>query len=112
MGDPGDLLGGGALAFEQIAFFVEDPHGVELIRPDLVQADADSHIEGRSEIEGAADQQAGRGVLRFVELVLRAVMAASALGRIRAEAGLAQFLAAERPVDEVAQGGLFGPLPG
>ncbi len=103
---------GGALAFEQFAFFVENPHGVELIGPDIVQADADSHIQSRAEIEGAADQQAGRGVLRFVELILGAMIAAPALGRIRAEAGLAKFLAAERPMDEVAQGGLFGPLPG
>ncbi len=109
---PGDLLIGSALAFEQFAFFVEDPHGVELIRPDFLQADADSHIECCAEIERAADQQAGRGVLRFVELVLGAVITAPAFRRIRAEAGLAQLLAAERPMDEVAQGGLFGPLPG
>ncbi len=110
--DTGELLVGGALAFEQFAFFVEDPHSVELIRPDIVQADTDSHVERRAEVEGAADQQAGRGVLRFVELVLGAVIAAPAFGRIRAEPGFAQFFAAERPMDEVAQGGLFGPLPG
>jgi hypothetical protein len=40
-----------------------------------------------------------------------AVITPAAVRRIRAEAGIAEFLAAESPVDQEPQGGPLGPLP-
>jgi hypothetical protein len=48
-----------------------------------------------------------------IELVERAVAAAASIVRsVRAEAGVAEFVAAERPMNQEAQGWSVGPLPG
>ena len=39
------------------------------------------------------------------------VTSSPVVGRIRAEARVAQFIPAQGPVDEETQGGLLGPLP-
>jgi hypothetical protein len=100
------------LAVQLVAFFVQDQHCVELISPDIVEADVDSQVERRSQIESAPDEQSGLGGLRSVELVLGAVVATTASGRVRTQAGVAKIVPPKRPVDEVAQGGLLRPLPG
>ena len=71
----------------------------------------DSHVERRAKVQGAPDEQAGFGGLCGVESVLGAVVATTAIGRVRTKTGIAQFLAPERPVDEIAQGWLLRPLP-
>jgi hypothetical protein len=100
------------LAVQLVPFFVQDQHRVEFICPDIVQADVDAEVERRAQVEGAPDKQSGFGGLRGVEPVLGAVVATTAIGRVRTQARFAQFIAPERPMDEVSQGGLFGPLPG
>jgi hypothetical protein len=49
--------------------------------------------------------------LRRIEAIQRAVVAAAAFGRVGAERGIAQLVAPQRPVDQIAQGGPLGPLP-
>ena len=100
------------LAVQLVPFVVQNEHRVELVGPDIVEADLDSQVQRRAQIEGAPDEQTGFGSLRGVELVLGAVVATSTIGRVRTQAGFAQFVAPQGPIDEVAQGGLFGPLPG
>jgi hypothetical protein len=101
-----------ALAFQQVPFVVEDQHRVKLIRRDLAQPDVDTETQRRAHFQCAPDKQAGFGCLRGVQLVLGAVVATATIGRVRTQAGITEFFAPERPVNEVAQGGLFGPLPG
>jgi hypothetical protein len=72
----------------------------------------DAEIERRAQFESAPDEQSGFGGLRGIELVLGAVVATTAAGRVRTQAGVAQFIAPERPMDEVAQRRILGPLPG
>ena len=100
------------LAVQLVPFVVQDQHRVKLVCRDLVQADVDAQIERRPQVEGAPDEQAGFGGLRGIEFVLRAVVATTAFGRVRTQARFAEFIAPQGPMDEVAQGGLFGPLPG
>jgi hypothetical protein len=105
-------MGAGPLAIQLVPLVVEDQHGVELICPDVVQGDVDSQVQCRAQIESAPDEQTGLGGLRGIELVLGAVVAPATIRRIRAQAGLAKFIAPERPVNEIPQGGLLRPLPG
>ena len=57
------------LAIQQVPFVVEDQHRVELIRPDLVQANVDAQVQRRAQVESAPDEQSGFGGLRGVESV-------------------------------------------
>jgi len=66
----------------------------------------------RAQVESASDQQTGFGGLRGIESVLGAVVATATIGGVRTQARIAQLIAPERPMDEVAQGWLFRPLPG
>ena len=72
----------------------------------------DPEFERRAQVESTPNEQSGLGVLCGVEFVLRAVVATATFGRVRTQAWIAQFFAPERPVDEVAQGRILGPLPG
>ena len=49
----------------------------------------DSQVQCRAQVEGAPDEQAGFGGLRGIELVLGAVVATAAIGRVRTQAGIA-----------------------
>ena len=83
-------MGARPLAIQLVPLVVEDQHGVELVCPDVVQADVDSQVQCRAQIESAPDEQTSLGGLRGVELVLGAVVATAAIGRVRAQAGFAQ----------------------
>ena len=96
-------MGVEAFAFQLVPFVFQDQHGVEFVGPDIVKANVDAEVERGAQIESAPDQQSGLGGLRGVQFVQRAVLAAAAIGRIRTQAGIAQFLPPERPVDEVAK---------
>ena len=100
------------LAIQLAPLFIDDQHRVELIGRDLVQADVDAQVQGRAQVQSAPDEQASFGGLGGIESIERTVTATAALGRFRAQTGIAQFVAPERPMDEVTQGGLFRPLPG
>jgi hypothetical protein len=99
------------LAVQLIPFVVEDHHRVKLVCPDVVQSDVDSKVERRAQVQGAPDQQSELGSLRRIELVKGAVVAPAAVVRVRTQAGVAQFVAPERPVDEVPKRRLLRPLP-
>jgi len=100
------------LAIQGVAFVCEQDEGSELIRPDLVQADSDAHLQRGLEIDRTAQQQTRLGRLRRVQFVQRAMVATAAIvGSVRAEAGIAEFFAPQRPMNQKSQGGFFGPLP-
>lgn len=96
---------------QALALCAQYEHGEELIGPDLVESDADAQLQGRSEVDCAADEQAGFGRLGGIQAVQRAVVAAVAVRRIRAQHRIAEFIAPEGPVDQVPEGGLLRPLP-
>lgn len=101
------------LAVQCVAFLFERNQRPELVRRDLIEADPDPQLQRRPKVERAAQQQSRLGGLRGIQFVQRAVAAAAAIvGRIGTEAGIAEFVAAERPVNQEPEGGLFGPLPG
>jgi hypothetical protein len=99
-------------AIQTVAFFFEDEHGEELIGPDLVESDPHAQLQGCAEVDGAADEQAGLGGLGCIQTIERAVIAAAAVRRVRAQSRIAEFIAPEGPVDEIPEGGVFRPLPG
>ena len=94
-----------------VPLVVQDQDCVELVGPDIVKANVDTEIKRRAYIESAPDDQSGFGGLRGVELVLRTVVATTTFERVRTQGGIAYLVAPERPMDEVAEGGSFGPLP-
>ena len=101
-----------AFTVEPFTFLFHGKHRPELIRPDLVEADSDAQFQRRPEIERATQEQPSLGRLRGVESVERAVVTTAAIvGSVRAEAGIAEFLATQRPMNQEPQGGFFGPLP-
>ena len=65
------------------------------------------------QIESAPDEQALLPALGGVQPVQRAVLAALAvvIRRIGAQAGIAQFLAAQRPVHQETERRIIRPLP-
>jgi hypothetical protein len=82
-------MGVDALALQLVPFVLQDQHGVELVGRDIIQADVDTEVERRAQVESAPDEQSGFGGLRGVELVLRAVVAAATLRRVRTKARIA-----------------------
>ena len=93
--------------------FVDHHEDVELIPPDFIEGNADPQLQCRPKFERPSQQQPGLGRLRRIQLVQRAVVATSTvIGSVRAQAGVAQFLAAQCPVNQEPQGGLLRPLPG
>ncbi len=93
-------------------FLFEDEHGEELIGPDLVEANPDAQLQCCPEIDRTTDEQTGLGRLGSIQAVKRAVITAAAVRRIRAQPRIAELIAPEGPVDEVAKGWLLRPLPG
>jgi hypothetical protein len=95
-----------------VPFFFEDDERVEFIRPYFLKTDSDAQLERRPKVERTPQQETHLRRLRRIELVQRAVVTAAAIvGSVRAEAGVAEFLAAERPVNQEPQGGFLRPLP-
>lgn len=98
-------------ALVAIPLFFEDLHRHEFIRPDLIEGDPDAEFQCRAQIERAPDQDSGLAVLRFIDLVQRAVAAPLPIRSIRAELRIAELVPPERPVDEIAERGTVRPLP-
>lgn len=93
--------------------FVDHHEGVELIPPDFIEGNADPQLQGRPNFERPSQQQPGLGSLPRIQPVQRAVVTTPTfVGSVRAEAGVAQFLATQCPVNQESQGGLLRPLPG
>jgi len=93
-------------------FFLQLDQCCELIRPNFVEADSDAQLQCRPETDRASEQHARLGGLRRVQLVQWAVAATPAIvGSVGAKVGIAEFFAAQSPVNQESQGGLFRPLP-
>lgn len=99
------------LPFEPVPPFVDEHHGVELVGGDLVEAHGDTEFHRGTKVERPANQLTWLGGLGRIEPVQRAVITPAAVRRMRTEAGIAEFLAAQRPMNEEPQGGPLGPLP-
>ena len=100
-----------ALLLQARLLLFDDQHGVKLICGDLIERQPDAQLQRRTQIERPALELAGFRRLRGVQPIQGAMVAAGALGRIRAEPGIAQLVPPQQPVDQVAQGGQLGPLP-
>lgn len=88
-----------------LCFLAQNQHRVELIRRDFVERNGNGEIEGALKIEGASDQQARiRGLRHFqpFEWTLARL--------VFAQCRVAEFLAAQSPVDEIAEGRMLRPL--
>jgi len=83
-----------AFTVEPFTFLFHGKHRPELIRPNFVEADSDAQLQCRPQVDYTAQQQTRFGRLRRVQFVQRAVVATAAIvGSVRAEAGIAEFLA-------------------
>jgi len=72
----------------------------------------DAQLQCRLEIDRAPQQQADFRGLSRIQFVERAMITTAAIiGRIRANLGIAEFLTAQRPVNQKPQGGPLRPLP-
>lgn len=82
--------------FQFVPLFLQNRHREEFIGPDLIETNTDTQLQRCPEIECPPDQQPGFGILSGVELVEKTVVtAAAAVGSIRTEAGVAQFVASQ-----------------
>ena len=101
------------LPLQQIPLLGDDQHGAELISANLVKTDVNGQLERAHQIERAPDQQSFLSALGGVQPVKRAVVAPMyiLLRRVRAQTGIAQFVAPERPVHQEPEGRIVRPLP-
>ncbi len=101
------------LVVKRVAFLLQHHQRPELVRPDLVKADPDAQLQRRPEVERTPQQDTNLGGLRRIKPVQRTVAAAATIvGGVGAEAGVAEFVTPQRPMNQEPQGGLFRPLPG
>ena len=100
------------LAVQSVAFLLQHHQRLEFVRADLIKVESDAQLQRRPKVERAPQQQTRLGGLRGIQSVQRAVVAAAALvGGVRAEARIAEFLPAERPMNQESQGGPLRPVP-
>ena len=95
-------------------FLGDDQHCAELIPANLVKADVDAQLERTHQIESTPDQQPLLRALSGVQPVQRAMVAplGIVLRRVGAQAGIAQFLPAQRPMHQEPERRIIRPLPG
>jgi hypothetical protein len=101
---------GCVLALVAVPFLFEDQHRHEFVGADFFERDPDAKFQCGAQIERAADEESGLAVLRFVDLVERAVVAPLAIRSIRTEPRITEIVAPKGPVDEIAEGRLLRPL--
>ena len=101
------------LAFQQVPLIRDDQHSAKLVRANLVKADVNPQFQRAHQIESAPDEQSLLRALGGVEPVQRAMVAALAVlfRRIGAQAGIAQFLAAQGPMHQEPERRIIRPLP-
>lgn len=102
---------GEALLVEARLLLFDDQHGLEFVCGNFIERQLDAEFQCGSQIECPAQKLPGLGRLRSIEAIERAAVAAATLWGVRAKRRITQLLAPQRPVDQVAQGGPFGPLP-
>ena len=101
------------LALQQVPLLRDDQHCAELVPANLVESNMDGQLECAHQIERAPDKQALLRALRRIQPVERAVVATMAIlvRRVRAQAGIAQFVAPQRPMHQESEGRIIRPLP-
>jgi hypothetical protein len=95
-----------------LVLLFEDLHGHEFVGADLVERDVDAQLQRHPHVERPPKKESGFAVLGFVDPVQRAVVTPLAVRCVRTELGIAQVLAPEGPVDEIAEGRVIRPLRG
>ena len=105
---------GQLLPFQQVPLLGDDQHCAELIRANLIKADVNAQFQGAHQVESAPDEQSLLRALHSVQPVQRAMVAPLTirLRRIGAQAWIAQFLAAQRPMHQEPERRIIRPLPG
>jgi hypothetical protein len=93
-----------------IAFFFEDLHHHKLVSTDFFEGDPDAELQCRAHVLRAPHQNSGLAVLRIIDPDERAVVTPLSLRRIVAELRIAEFVAPERPVHQIADRGMIRPL--
>ena len=76
---PDSLLLLHALPVVRVTLLLDDLHGEELVRVDLVQPDPDTHRERRPQVQRTPRQLPGVGQLRRIKAVRRGAIAALVL---------------------------------
>ena len=102
------------LPLQQVPLLRDDQHGAELIRTNLVKTDVDPQFQRARQVESAPDEQSLLSALGGVQAVQGTVVAplAIVLRRVGAQAGIAQFLPAQRPMHQEPERRIIRPLPG
>ena len=102
------------LPLQQIPLLGDDQHCAELVGANLVKADVNPQFQPAHQVESAPDEQSFLFALGGIQAVERAVVAplAIVLRRVGAEAGIAQFLPAQRPMYQEPERRIIRPLPG
>ena len=95
-----------------IAFFFEDLHHHKLVSTDLLEGDPDAELQCRAHVQRTPHQNSGLAMLRLIDPDERAMVAPLSLRRIVAELRIAQGVAPERPIHQIADGGMIRPLAG
>ena len=102
------------LSFQQVPLLRDDQHCAELVGANLVKADVNPQFWRANQVERAPDEQSLLRALSGVQAVERAMVAPLIiiLRRVGAQAGIAQFLAAQRPMHQESERRIIRPLPG
>jgi hypothetical protein len=102
------------LALQQVPLVRDDQHCAELIRANLVKAEVNPKFQRAHQVKRAPDQQSLLRALGGVQAVQRAMVApfAIVLRRVGAQAWIAQFLPAQRPMHQEPERRIVRPLPG
>ena len=105
---------GRLLSFQQVPLLRDDQHCAELVPTNLIESDVDSQLERAHQIQRAPNQQTFLRALGGVQPVQRAMVAPLGIvvRRVGAQAGIAQFLAAQRPMYQEPERRIIRPLPG
>ena len=102
------------LPLQQVPLLRDDQDCAELVRANVVKGDVNPQFQCSHQIESAPDEQSLLSALGSVQAVQRTVVAplAIVLRRVGAQAGIAQFLPAQRPMHQETERRIIRPLPG
>jgi hypothetical protein len=101
------------LALQQVPLLRDDQYCAELIPANLVNVNVNAQLQSSHQVQSPPDQQSLLRALTGVEAVKWAMLATLAIAfwRIGAQAGIAEFLLAQRPVHQEPERRIIRPLP-
>ena len=87
-------------SLKEVPLLRDDQHGAELVPANVIKTNMDGQLERAHQIESTPDKQTFLRALGSIQPVERAMVATMRLllRRVRAQAGIAQFLAPQRPM--------------